>query len=88
MKIAVLVYLLCALTSMLCAVLLRRGYRRMQTPLLMWSSLCFVFLAMNNILLVVDLAVLPLEVDLSSYRNLLALAGVATLLYGLIWETT
>ena len=81
------VYLLCAATSVTCAVLLRRAYRRQRTRLLLWSSLCFVLLALNNTLLFVDLIVVPTGVDLSLWRSATALAGVSVLLFGLIWES-
>ena len=80
------VYLLCAATSMACAALLFRGYRRQRTRLLLWSSLCFGLLALNNTLLLVDLIVAP-EIDLSVWRSLTALAGVGVLLFGLIWQS-
>jgi len=80
------VYLLCAATSMACAALLFRGYRRQRTRLLLWSSLCFGLLAFNNTLLLVDLIVAP-EIDLSVWRSLTALAGVGVLLFGLIWQS-
>ena len=80
------VYLLCAATSVTCAVLLLRAYRRQRTRLLLWSSLCFVLLALNNILLFVDLIVVPSAIDLSLWRSAVALAGVGVLLFGLIWE--
>jgi hypothetical protein len=53
--------------------------------LLFWSGLCFFGLALNNILLIVDVAVLP-QLDMEMWRTLPALAGVALLVYGLIWE--
>ena len=80
-----IVYALCVLTSLACAVLLWRGYRRSRARLLMWSSLCFAGLAMNNALLIVDLRVLP-AVDLSVWRTLPALIGIALLVYGLVWD--
>lgn len=80
------VYLLCAATSAACAVLLLRGHHRTGTPLLLWSGLCFVGLALNNAMLVVDLILIP-DVDLSTWRLLPAAAGVASLLYGLVWES-
>jgi hypothetical protein len=83
---ATLVYTLCALTSLACAVLLLRGYRASRARLLLWSGLCFAGLAANNVLLLIDKRVVP-SVDLSLWRSLPALAGVALLLYGLIWET-
>jgi len=81
------VYLLCAATSVTCAVLLLRAYRRQHTRLLLWSSLCFVFLALNNTLLFIDLIVIPVGTDLSLWRSATALAGVGLLLFGLIWES-
>lgn len=81
-----LVYALCALTSMACAVLLLRGYVAGRARLLLWSGLCFVGLAANNVILLIDTRVVP-TIDLSLWRSLPALAGVAILLYGLVWET-
>ncbi|HYR27541.1 MAG TPA: DUF5985 family protein [Thermoanaerobaculia bacterium] len=81
-----LVYVLCALTSLACAVLLYRGYRRSHTRLLFWSAVCFVGLAANNLLLIVDLRVVP-AIDLSAWRLVPALIGVGALIFGLIWET-
>lgn len=83
---ATLVYALCALTSLACAVLLLRGYSASRARLLLWSGLCFAGLALNNILLLIDKRVMP-SMDLSLWRTLPAVAGVALLLYGLIWET-
>ncbi len=80
-----IVYLLCFLTSSACAGLLGRSYRRSGARLLLWSSLCFLFLAGNNLLLVIDLVVLP-NVDLRLPRLLLALAAVSILLFGFIWD--
>ena len=85
MDLGLLVYVLCALTSLACAVLLLRGYRRSRQRLLLWSGLCFVGLALNNVLLVIDVRVVP-QTDLSFLRTLPALAGVALLLYGFIWD--
>jgi hypothetical protein len=79
------VYTLCFLASTACALLLGRSYARTRARLLMWSSLCFVFLAANNLLLMVDLAVLP-DVDLRLGRLLLALAAVGVLLFGFVWD--
>ncbi|MES2176874.1 MAG: DUF5985 family protein [Gemmatimonadota bacterium] len=81
-----LVYALCALTSLGCAVMLLRGYRRSQLRLLLWSALCFACFALNNVLLIIDERVLPAR-DLSVVRSLPALVGIALLLYGLVWES-
>ena len=80
------VYLLCALTSLACAVLLLRGYRRQRAELLLWAGLCFSCFAIGNALLVVDLVIVP-ERDLSMLRSGPVLVGLALLLYGLIWES-
>jgi hypothetical protein len=79
------VYTLCILTSTLCAWLLVRSYRRTRSRLLMWSSLCFVGLAINNVLLLVDLVFLP-QVDLRLWRCGTALVALALLVYGLVQE--
>lgn len=79
------VYWLCVVTSVACAALLVRGWLRTRTRLLLWSALCFCGLAANNLLLVVDQAT-P-AIDLSVARTLPAVAGMALLLWGLIWDT-
>jgi hypothetical protein len=83
--VADLVYVLCALTCTACAILLWRGYRRSGFRMLFWSGLCFSFLTLNNILLVIDLEFLP-EVDLSIIRAIPTLCGLAVLIYGFIWD--
>lgn len=80
-----LVYILCALTSFLCAVLLWRGYRASGARLLLWSAWCFVGLTLNNVLLVADMTILT-QIDLSLVRGIPALIGVALLVFGLVWE--
>lgn len=80
-----LVYALCAATSLFCAALLLRGYLRQRTRILMWSTLCFIGLAINNVVLFVDLVIVP-DVDLSILRAGVALAAVGLLLIGLLWE--
>ena len=84
---ATVAYVLCALTSLGCAVLLLRGWVRGRARLLLWSGVCFSWLAMNNVLLFLDLEVIT-GTDLRWARSLTAFLGVATLLGGLIWEAT
>ena len=81
-----LVYALCVITSTLCAVLLLRGYARSRVSLLLWSGLCFVGLALNNLLLFIDVQMVP-TIDLSAWRTLPALAGVLLLIYGMVQES-
>lgn len=85
MIIEIAVYLLCLGTSVLCAGLLVRSYLRTRTSLLFWSALCFVLLAVNNFIVVLDMLVLR-NIDLSLWRLVAALAGVCVLLYGFIWK--
>jgi hypothetical protein len=84
--LAALIYTLCALTSILCSVLLWRSWRTGGHRLLFWSALCFAGLSVNNVLLVLDRVVFPAEVDLYLWRLVAALAAVLLLLYGLVWE--
>jgi uncharacterized membrane protein len=80
------VYILCAVTSLACAVLLVRAYLASRSPLLLWSSVCFVGLFANNVLLVVDLVLTTKEVDLLLARDATNAASVAALVVGLIWN--
>ena len=80
-----LIYGLCALTSAACAWLLLRGYLRTHFRLLLWSGLCFVGQALNNVLLILDRLVFTMT-DLSTLRLAVALAAVLLLLGGLILE--
>jgi hypothetical protein len=80
-----LVYLMCALTSAMCAWLLLRSYFGGRFRLLLWSGLCFVGFTVNNVLLIVDRLLFP-EVDLSVWRQTSALLALLLLLYGLILE--
>ncbi len=79
------IYALCALTALLCAVLLLRGYLRSRFRLLLWSGLCFVGLTLNNVMLVLDKTVFP-DVDLSVWRTSLAFVSMLLLVAGLIME--
>nr|WP_295372001.1 DUF5985 family protein [uncultured Sphingosinicella sp.] len=80
------VYLLCFATSSACGILLWRNYRRTGARLLMWSATCFLLLALNNLLVVIDLVVLPTAVTLQLPRVAVSLAAVAVLLFGFIWD--
>ena len=82
---ATLVYALCTAAALFCAILLLRGYLRTRTRLLLWSAVCFLALTANNLLVIVDLVILP-DANLFLLRNVAALIGVTSLLVGLIWE--
>jgi hypothetical protein len=81
-----LVYILCMVSSVACAALLLRSYFRAKSRLLLWSSICFAGLALNNILLLVDLWI-GTRADLSNVRSLVALGALGFMLYGLVWDT-
>lgn len=81
------VYILCAVTSLVCAVLLVRAYLRSKSPLLLWSSVCFVGLFINNVILVVDVVLMTTEVDLLLARDLTNTASIVALVIGLIWSS-
>ncbi len=80
------IYLLCAVTALVCALLLMRGFRRTRTRLLLWCGLCFLFLFAENMLLFIDDVVVP-DISLVIWRRGLGLAGVCVLLFGLVWDT-
>ena len=82
------VYILCALTSLGCTLLLIGRYRKSRVDLLFWSAIAFLLLTATNILLFVDLVLLPQSVDLSVYRNGVTLIAISVLLYGLIRNNT
>lgn len=79
------VYFLCFLTGAFCAFLLARSYARTGMRLLLWSGLCFGFLAANSFVVIIDLLIFP-DGDLTIVRNGLSLAGISVLLLGFIWD--
>lgn len=85
MTTAEAIYLLCAATSLAAATLLLRHYAARRTPLLLWSCIGFLGLAINNVLVFIDLGVLTGR-DLSLPRTLAGAAAMLVLVYGLIWE--
>jgi hypothetical protein len=83
------VYVLCGILSVCCAGLLLRGYMRAPSALLLWSSFCFILLAINSGVLVLDLVIYPnTEINGFFWRNLLGASAGSVLLFGLIWEMT
>lgn len=80
------VYVLCMLASLFCAILLLRSYRASRSRLLFWSMLCFFGLAVTNALLVADFMVYR-EVDLRLVRSCVTLGSGLALVVGLVWES-
>ena len=84
---ASIVYILCALTSAACAAMLLRGYLRSRARFLLWSSLCFVALFINNLMLMIDRVVIPQRTLFpAEWRTAVALVGLSLLVFGLIWD--
>ena len=81
-----IVYGLCLLASTTCAVLLSRAWWTSRQPLLFWSAICFALLALNNLFVVLDMVIFA-DIDFTLARQISALAAVATLLYGFVWES-
>jgi len=81
------VFVLCFVTSALCAWLLYRQYRRTPSGLLFWSALCFLALTANNLFVVFDLIVFP-SIEFIPYRHASSLIAIGVLLYGFIWESS
>jgi Family of unknown function (DUF5985) len=79
------IYLLCAVTSLVAAVLLLRQYQARRTPLLLWSCIGFFGLTINNLLAFVEFAMLT-GTDISFARAITGVWATLVLLYGLIWE--
>jgi len=82
---AAIVYSLCALSSATCAWLLWRSYRGLRTRLLLWASLCFALLSLNNLTLVFD-RVLWTGLDFRMVRTWLSLAAICSLMWAFVWE--
>jgi hypothetical protein len=81
-----LVYILCSATCLLCAVLLLRGYLQSKVPLLFWSGLCFIGLVLDNVMLYIDMVVVP-DINLIIWRKVPGLLATMLLVFGLVWES-
>jgi len=84
MTIAEFIYLLCAATSAIAAVLLLRQYRARRSPVLLWSCFGFFGLAANNALVFIDFAVTGPAANLALPRTLIGAVAMVVLLYGLL----
>jgi hypothetical protein len=82
--LANILYFICLISSLVCMVLLLRGYRRTGMRLLLWSGICFVCLSASNLVLFVD--VQNPELDLHAYRLGLSMIAGFVLMFGFIWE--
>lgn len=78
------IYGLCAMTALVCTLLMIRAYLISRYRLLLWSSWCFAGLTLNNIVLMLDKIVFGN--DLLTLRMAIALIALLPLVYGLIFE--
>lgn len=83
---AEVVYILGAVSSLLCAALLLRQFFSSHQKLLLWSALSFLGLTVTNVFVFIDLVTLP-DVDLHMVRAGITAASLGLLLFGLIWES-
>jgi hypothetical protein len=82
-----LVYILCAITSLVSALLLLRGARRHGNRLLFFSSLSFFAMTGNNVLLYANFVIFP-DIDLLTAATIVSLIGIVLVNFGLIWHAT
>lgn len=83
--VKITIYLLCLLTALACCLLLLRGYGRSRTRLLLWSAICFGFLALHAVVVTVELLVFP-GINLQVLRHAASLLAAGSLAFGLVWE--
>jgi hypothetical protein len=79
------VYIIGVVVTFCCGVLLMRAYANVRKRLLLWSGICFFGLAVSNLLVFLDLVILP-DVDLYRWRLITAAVAMLLLVYGLVWE--
>ena len=84
---AAAVYVLGMFVALACGVLLARGYRQSRQRLLLWSSICFLGLALSGALTFLDLSLLPPTIDLHLLRRAVTAVSMLVLLYGLVWDS-
>lgn len=75
---------LCLAVSAACAFLLLRAWSQNRLRLLLFSGLGFSGIALNNFLVMIDSRI---AADLSSWRAIPTLIGLAVMIWGLIGET-
>jgi hypothetical protein len=82
---SVVIYTLCAITSLVCAVLLLRAYQANHYRLLFWASIFFGGVTINNIFLILDKLVYT-ELDLLVLRLIVMQVALVSFIYGLIFD--
>lgn len=80
------IYILGTLVGLLCAIMLLRAYKKVMSRLLLWSGLCFLGLSVSNLLVFIDLVLIP-ETNLYALRLWTAALATMLLVFGLVWES-
>ena len=76
---------LCFASSALCAYLLSNAFKRAEGAPAALERLVFLFPGIEQLIGFVDIILLP-DLNLIPFRSITALAAMAILLYGFIWE--
>jgi hypothetical protein len=82
---AAVVYILCFLTSALCALLLIRAYFASKRRFLLMCALSFVLITANNFMVFADLVLLP-DGTLVGPRQFVLIIAIGVMIYGFMWE--
>ena len=82
---AAVVYIMCTLTSAICAVLLLREHRRATSRVLLWCGLAFVGFTVSNALVFTDLVLLP-TTNLAPPRAIATWMATTVLVVALVWD--
>jgi len=79
------VYILLAIVSIYCAVVLLKSYFRVKVPLLLWAGLFFCGYVITSVLVVGEKVIFD-SWDTHIFRMSVALISTLLLLYGLIFK--
>jgi hypothetical protein len=82
---AAFVYIMCTVTSAICAVLLLRDYRRTASRVLLWCGLAFVGFTISNALVFTDFVLLP-TMTLAPVRAISNWMATTVLVVALVWD--
>jgi hypothetical protein len=82
---AAFVYIMCTVTSAICAVLLLRDYRRTASRVLLWCGLAFVGFTVSNALVFTDFVLVP-TMNLAPVRAITNWMATTVLVVALVWD--
>ena len=82
---AALVYLMCTVTSAICAALLLREYRRTASRVLLWCGLAFAGFTVGNAMVFTDVILVP-SLNLATVRAIVNWGATTVLVVALLWD--